>query len=388
MRFHFGRRRFLGLSLCGATVAAYAAIFDSTPHLIRRGLMSSIYVGGEFHNAYALPEMNFFSGIKTMWRAFTEKSTESVPNGSVEIQPLTAGELHQAPDLSLWRLGHSTVLMKLEGKFWLTDPVFVERASPLSFAGPKRFHAPTIAPEDLPEIEAVILSHDHYDHLDHDTVRTIEPKVRHFLAPLGVGERLLAWGIPASKVQQFDWWEETQIGAVKLVATPAQHFSGRSLTDRNSTLWTSWVVIAPNARLFFSGDSGYFDGFKTIGERFGPFELVLLENGAYNTAWPDIHMQPEQTAQAHIDLRGKQLVPIHNGTFDLSIHAWTEPLERISEIARQRGISLSTPRMGERLDMLHPSPGMAWWRTAETKLQASLSTPSQDSVHDHGDDIP
>ena len=372
MRLRFGRRRFLGLLLGGTTLATYSAIFDSAPHLIRRKLMSSIYVEGEFHNANAIRGMEFSSGMKSIWKGFTEKSAESVPSGTVDILSIAAADLHKAPDLSLWRLGHSTVLMKLEGKFWLTDPVFVERASPLSFIGPKRFHVPPVALEELPEIEAVILSHDHYDHLDRDTVLAIASKVYRFLTPLGVGDRLLAWGIPASKVQQFEWWEEMQIGAVKLIAAPAQHFSGRSLTDRNSTLWASWVVITPTARLFFSGDSGYFDGFKTIGDRFGPFDLTLMENGAYNNAWPDIHMQPEQTAQAHIDLRGKQLVPIHNGTFDLSIHAWSEPLERILKIARQQDISLSTPRIGERLDILHPSLGTAWWRTEEQKRIAAV----------------
>lgn len=304
-----------------------------------------------------------------MWRIYTEKPSDSVPGEPIAIQHLTPDDLNNAPDLSLWRLGHSTLLIKLSGKYWLTDPVFAERASPFSFAGPQRFHAPPLARDDLPEIEAVILSHDHYDHLDRETVLAIEPKVKHFLAPLGVGDRLIDWGIPSGKVQQHDWWQETQIGPVKLIATPAQHFSGRSLTNRNSTLWASWVLISPEIRLFFSGDSGYFDGFKTIGERFGPFDMTLLENGAYNQAWSDIHMMPEETVQAHLDLRGKQLVPIHNGTFDLALHAWTDPFERIVKLAKQQSVSISTPRMGEQLEILNPTNGLAWWRSFEEQEQ-------------------
>ncbi len=214
----------------------------------------------------------------------------------------------------------------------------------------------------LPEIEAVILSHDHYDHLDHDAVLALAPKVRKFLAPLGVGDRLVRWGVPAHQVEQFDWWQGITIGNVQLVATPSQHFSGRSLTDRDRTLWASWTVIAPEARIFFSGDSGYFDGFKAIGDRFGPFDLAMVETGAYDKAWPHVHMQPEQSLQAHLDLRGRQMMPIHNGTFDLALHPWTEPFERILALAAEKDVPVSTPRMGERLDLRAPSTGNAWWR--------------------------
>lgn len=367
MRLRGRSRFFLFLFFLGATFMAYSSIFDSSPVLGSDKPLSSIHADGKFQNAIPTQAMSFTWQAKVMWRFMTEKSPESAPNQRQEVQSLTADDLQKAPDLSLWRLGHSTVLLKLEGKFWLTDPVFAERSSPVGFAGPKRFHAPPIGRDALPEIEAVILSHDHYDHLDRDTVLAIEPKVKHFLTPLGVGNRLIAWGVPSEKVQQFDWWEETTIGAVRLVATPAQHFSGRSLTDRNSTLWASWALLTPETRLFFGGDGGYFDGFKTIGERLGPFDLTLLENGAYNEDWPDIHMQPEQTVQAHQDLRGRQLVPIHNSTFDLALHAWTEPLERITELTKQRNVSLSTPRIGERLDIRQPASGLAWWRTRAQK---------------------
>lgn len=366
MKHRFGLRWFLLpvlFVLFGTSVVAYSYIFESSPQVSSERIVSSIQTNDRFRNAKDLPGIGFVGGVKALWRNLTEKSALAQPNAPLDVVPLAAEDLHEAPDRSLWRLGHSTVLLKLDGKFWLTDPVFAERVSPVGFAGPRRFHAAPITPDALPPIEAVILSHDHYDHLDRETVLAIQEKVGVFLAPLGVGDRLIDWGIPAAKVRQLDWWEETQVGALRLIATPAQHFSGRSLTDGNSTLWASWVLIAPQGRIFFSGDSGYFAGFKAIGERFGPFDVTLIENGAYNEAWADIHMQPAQTVQAHIDLRGKWLVPIHNGTFDLALHAWTDPMERVAALAARSDIQLGTPRFGERFAIDEAERGYAWWRT-------------------------
>lgn len=266
-----------------------------------------------------------------------------------------------APDQTLYRLGHSTMLLKLDNAFWLTDPVFSERASPFSMLGPKRFHQPPISIADLPPIKGVILSHDHYDHLDYHAILALADKVEHFLAPTGVGRRLIDWGIPAHKVQELGWWSETTIGKIRFVATPARHFSGRSLTDSNQTLWASWVILTPELRLFFSGDSGYFDGFKSIGDTYGPFDLTMIETGAYDAEWPDVHMQPTETLQAHQDLRGRWLLPVHNGTFDLALHAWDDPFDKITQLAASKGISISTPQMGEALAINAPSAGSRWW---------------------------
>jgi L-ascorbate metabolism protein UlaG (beta-lactamase superfamily) len=269
------------------------------------------------------------------------------------------------------------MLLKLRGGFWITDPVFAERASPVQWMGPKRFHAPPIALDELPPLRGVILSHDHYDHLDRDTVLQLANTAGVFLAPLGVGDRLVAWGVDPQKVRQFDWWEGATIDGVQFTATPAQHFSGRGMFDGNKTLWASWVIVddalpgqGDALRVFFSGDTGYFDGFKEIGRRFGPFDVTLLETGAYDPQWPYVHMQPEQTVQAHEDLRGRWLVPVHNGTFDLAMHGWTEPFERVLALTGERGIALATPRMGERLDLSAPHPGMAWWQETEARAGA------------------
>lgn len=348
--------------IAGIAIVAYSSIFESPPKIHSDRVMTSIYADGRFHNIHQSPELGFSDGMKALFRNMTEKSAMSEPDEPFNVVTLTVEDLQQAPNKSLWRLGHSTVLLKLDGKFWLTDPIFAERSAPFGLAAPKRFHQSPIALNELPPIEAVILSHDHYDHLDKETILALKEKAGVFVAPLGVGDRLINWGVPASKVRQLDWWEETKIDSLRLIATPAQHYSGRSPFDGDSTLWASWVLISPHERIFFSGDSGYFDGFKQIGKRFGPFNITLIENGAYNEAWADVHMQPEQTVQAHIDLQGEWLVPIHNGTFDLALHAWTEPMERVTTVAAQRGISVSTPRFGERIDISAPSHEYAWWR--------------------------
>ena len=335
---------------------------------------------GRFHNPAVEPAQGFWKMMGIMWDFMFHKPAGTVPDRPIEVQPLTRDQLLAAPDRTLFRLGHSTVLLKLRGRFWLTDPVFSERASPFSFMGPKRFHAPPIALDELPEIEAVILSHDHYDHLDHDTVLALAPKVRHFVTPLGVGQRLIDWGVPAAKVQQFDWWQGTAIAGLQLTATPAQHFSGRGLSDRNSTLWASWVLIDDELRIFFSGDTGYFDGFKAIGERFGPFDLTLMETGAYDPRWPYVHMQPEQTMQAHVDLKGQRLLPIHNGTFDLAMHRWQDPFERIAALARLRNVELVTPVIGAPLAIEQPGPTPQWWQGAVGTPEASVAPSSRPSM--------
>jgi len=336
------------------------------------------YTEGKFRNAAPRQAPGFAKTLAIMWRFMTEKPADAVPAEPPQVLPLSQADLLKAPDLSLWRLGHSTMLLKLQGQFWLTDPVFSERASPFTFMGPKRFHAPPLSIDELPPITGVVLSHDHYDHLDYDAIQKLVPKVAHFVTPLGVGDRLIGWGVPAAKVQQFDWWQGTTIARVKLVATPAQHFSGRSLSDGNRTLWASWVIEAGQGadatRIFFSGDTGYFDGFKAIGERFGPFDLTLIETGAYDAQWPDVHMQPEESLQAHLDVKGRHMMPIHNGTFDLALHAWTDPFDRITALADKAGVPLVAPVMGERLDIRQPALSKQWWKGPQPQARPAVMT--------------
>ena len=315
---------------------------------------------GKFGNPASTPKPGFLKTLGLLW-TFMNKPAHTVPSQPIPVHRLTRAQLLAAPDHSLFRLGHSTLLLKLGGHFWLTDPVFSERASPVQWAGPKRFHQPPISIEDLPPIKGVILSHDHYDHLDHAAILQLAAKTEHFITPRGVGDTLIAWGVAPGKVQQLDWWQSTVVAGVRLVATPSQHFSGRGLFDGNRTLWASWVIEEGGLRLFFSGDSGYFDGFRQIGERHGPFDVTLIETGAYNKDWPDVHMQPEQTMQAHIDLKGKWLLPVHNGTFDLALHAWHEPFDRIVALAARQGVPIATPEMGQLLNLKQPEAGGKWW---------------------------
>jgi L-ascorbate metabolism protein UlaG (beta-lactamase superfamily) len=353
------QRRFL-LST-GVTIAMASACLYSCSTLPATHASSPQQRDGKFHNVVPRQAFGFMKTLAVGWRVMTEKPNATVPRAPIPVQRLTAAALAEAPDASLFRLGHSTLLLKLGGEFWLTDPVFSERASPVQWAGPKRFHAPPISIDELPPIKGVILSHDHYDHLDHAAIMRLAPKVEVFITPLGVGDRLVAWGVAPAKVRQLDWWQHTIVQGVQLVAAPAQHFSGRSLTDEDRTLWASWVILAGDLRIFFSGDTGYHAGFKTIGERYGPFDVTLLETGAYDAQWPDVHMQPEQTLQAHVDLQGRWLMPVHNGTFDLAIHAWHEPFDRILALAEAGGVKLATPAMGERLSLKEPQAGQRWW---------------------------
>lgn len=355
----------MSLHLILPVVSAVLALAVAGCALARRPLAyadSPQQRDGRFTNARPPRPLGLKQALKLWWIFLFDKPADTRPAERFAVQPLSAEQLAAAPDGTLWRLGHSTLLMKLAGGLWLTDPVLSERASPLSWMGPARFHAPPISAQDLPALAGVILSHDHYDHLDRETVRALAAKTAAFLTPLGVGERLIAWGVDPARVRQLDWWQATQVGGLRLTATPAQHFSGRGLGDANRTLWASWVIEGSGLKLFFSGDTGYFDGFRQIGERLGPFDVSFIECGAYDHRWPDVHMQPEQTLQAHLDLGARWLLPIHNGSFDLGLHAWTQPMERITALAEARGTPLSLPEMGAAVDLRQPTAGGSWWR--------------------------
>jgi len=302
---------------------------------------------------------NIFDIVKAYWN---DKRKHALPQDEIPVQPLTAERLTSDTEDAVFRLGHSTILLRIDQEFILFDPVFNERAFPVQWMGPKRFHQTPISIEELPPIKAVIISHDHYDHLDKNAIKQLNDKVQTFVTPLKVGNHLRDWGISDHKITELNWWQHVQFDSIKVTATPAQHFSGRGLLDRDQTLWASWVVEGWDNKVFFSGDTGYFDGFKEIGERFGPFDITLMETGAYNELWSDIHMMPEQSLQAHIDLKGKVMIPIHNGTFDLSLHDWFEPFEEIQQLADKNDVKLATPMFGESVTLSQPVMTAKWWQ--------------------------
>lgn len=322
---------------------------------------STQYDGVRFTNKMPRQQLGVAEYAKLLWDFTFNKPKETSPASALPVINISAQELALAPDNSVYRLGHSSLLFKMRGKYWLTDPVFVQRASPFKWLGPKRFQSTPIALDDLPPIEGIILSHDHYDHLDYHTIRQLKDRVRYFLAPLGVGDLLASWGVSQDKITQLDWWESKNIDGIHFVATPSQHFSGRGLFDGNKRLWCSWSIISDEFRLFFGGDSGYFDGFKQIGNKFGPFDMAFLENGAYDARWADIHMQPKDTIQAFLDLNAKWLFPIHNAAFDLAFHKWNDPLNQITALAQEQQIKVSMPKIGQGVQFLQPQEEKAWW---------------------------
>lgn len=334
---------------------------------------------GEFRNrAEVAMGMGLSKTIDVIYEWFSGASSRS-PQGPIPARQLKASELkaselkaEEGQAMLTW-FGHSAFLLEVGGAKILLDPMLGPAAAPVSFINRRFDYELPISIADLPFIDIVVLSHDHYDHLDYGSILALKEKVGHFLVPLGVGSHLRRWGVEEGKIVELDWWqtEKTRAG-VELTATPAQHFSGRSFADRNRTLWASWVIEAVGVRIFFSGDSGYFPGFKEIGDRFGPFDLTLMECGQYSENWAGIHMLPEETAQAHLDLRGKVLMPIHWGAFDLSLHGWSEPPQRLLKAARSHSIEVVTPYIGERFDLLRERPRREWWRAAAGGVMAGV----------------
>lgn len=266
---------------------------------------------------------------------------------------------------SLTWFGHSAFLLELEGKRILIDPMLTDKASPLPI-GPTRFPTTEKIPlEKIRDIDAIILSHDHYDHLDYKSILTLKEHTGHFFTALGVGEHLKRWGIPAEKITELDWWETASLDSLQFTATPAQHFSGRRTNNRNTTLWASWVIAGRQYRIFFSGDGGYNQHFAEIGQKLGPFDLAMVECGQYNPAWKDMHMMPEESVQAGEDLRAAMLMPIHWGGFKLSIHTWKDPIERFMRAAEQRGIPYIHPRIGNPVVLEKAEAGDRWWEGIE-----------------------
>lgn len=296
------------------------------------------------------------------------------PGPLPSLDPLDGWRRSAGSGLRATWLGHSTVLIEIDGLRVLTDPVWGARASPSRLAGPKRFQPVPVPLRALPPLDLVLVSHDHYDHLDYPTIRELARQPVPFVASLGVGAHLEAWGVPPERIVELDWWESFTLPHADLTvhAAPSQHFSGRGLKDRNATLWSSFAVRSPRHGVFFSGDTGLTTEYADIRERLGPFDLVMLEVGAFHPSWGDVHLGPRNALEALALLGGGAFLPIHWGTFALAMHDWDEPAETLLALGPERGARLLMPRLGEPVEPAQGRDPAPWWRTGAAAPRGGL----------------
>lgn len=372
----WSRRQFIKLS----TAAVFQMMFASCASLaesstnnqtqtdrMNRLQASPQYKDGEFVNPIDAPVMAEGSTWNYIKKSYFTERLDPEPNGELPVKAVVRNDwtnMDREKFFFAW-LGHSSVLIAMEGKIILVDPVMENRASPFTWVGPKRFHPAPVTAKGLPPIDVVVITHDHYDHLEEPTIKQLDSKTGLFLVPLGIGELIEEWGIAPEKVVELDWWEHHKIGTLNFTATPAIHYARRGVFDGNERLWCSWAVQGPNKRFFISGDSGYFDGFKKIGEELGPFEVTFLKVGSYDDMWKQIHMLPEEAVQQHQDLDGDIMVPLHWATFDLGLHPWYEPIERTLTAARKTDVQVITPIIGEQVNTNQLPKNNSWWRNID-----------------------
>jgi L-ascorbate metabolism protein UlaG (beta-lactamase superfamily) len=327
---------------------------------------SKHYKDGKFlNNGGVKMEMSLKDSFKAMWILFKSNS-KAEPNKNIAVQKIDSITIanYNSKTRFIW-FGHSTFLLQIKGKNLLIDPMFSNVPAPNPLLGNKRFsNKLPIEIEKLPSIDAVLITHDHYDHLDYESIQKLKDKVNIFYTPLGIGIHLLKWGVEKERIIELDWWQEIKFDELTIRCTPAQHFSGRGISDREKTLWCSWIIQSDDENLFFSGDSGYASHFKEIGDQYGPFDFAFMECGQYNNLWPLVHMLPEETAQAGLDIKAKKMMPIHWGAFKLASHSWTDPVERISKKAKELNVDLVIPKIGEIIEIgLNDSEEIyPWWR--------------------------
>jgi L-ascorbate metabolism protein UlaG (beta-lactamase superfamily) len=359
------------LAAVGAALVAAASAVLSQPQFgapmagarLARALANPQYRDGRFVNLEAeAPSTTSLAEYSLQQFSGKEVREPPAPVPVIAVDKAALQATPPASGLRAFWIGHASTYVEIDGLRFLLDPVFAERVSPLAI-GPGRFHPPPIALADLPRIDVVLISHDHYDHLDMDTVRHLAQRGSRFLVPLGIGAHLERWGVPPAQVDELEWWQERSLGHLRIVCTPTRHYSGRGLGDRSATLWSSWSVIGPQHRFFYSGDTGYGKLFRDIGARLGPFDLAFIKVGSYGpgAAWTDIHMTPEQAVQVHRDVRARRMFPVHWSTFNLAYHDWDEPIRRTVAEAARVGVELVTPRVGEVVDADRPFESTQWW---------------------------
>lgn len=344
-----------------------------------RARRSSQYADGRFRNRQEAPLTTASNREMFRRQFFGEEIREPL-----RPIPIVRPQLEAPAAMRATWLGWATVLVEIDGQRVLTDPVWSDRCSPSTLVGPKRFHEPPIPLDKLPHIDAVVISHDHYDHLDMPVIRALASRGTRFAVPLGVGAHLERWGVKPEQISDLDWNESVDVGGLRITATPSRHYSGRNPWRANQTLWASWVVKGPAHRFWFSGDSGWTDDFAKIGAEHGPFDLTIVKIGAYDETWESIHMDPEDSVRAHVALRGKVMLPVHWGTFNLGFHAWREPPDRVLKAGREAGISLVLPRPGEPVDLTKTVPPVEPWWLQSAHADSAVAAPR--SFHARRDD--
>ncbi|MGK5547396.1 MBL fold metallo-hydrolase [Streptomyces sp. URMC 127] len=363
--------------------AAFGA--DPSGERMARIRRSPHFADGVFTNpvgARRTPSGAMLKFLPTYFRA--EERARRAPAGTVPVHPTTVADLAvpAASGLRLTWMGHSSVLAEIDGARVLFDPVWSERCSPFAFAGPKRLHPVPVPLRETGPLDAVVISHDHYDHLDMPTVRALARGTgARFVVPLGVGAHLEHWGVPADRITELDWHESVRLAGLTFTATPARHFCGRALRNTQHTLWASWVVAGAEHRVFHSGDTGYFPGFQDIGAQYGPFDATMVQVGAYSEFWADIHMTPEEGVRAHADLQGGDasrgvMLPIHWGTFNLAPHPWEEPAEGSVAAGGRRGARVAVPRPGLPFEPTGTLPVAPWWREVAVRPARDVTKPT------------
>ena len=327
---------------------------------LERIKQSSNYKKGAFQNLSPTPMKPDDVSYWNMMKEFFKKHPDRLPSQAIPFIKTDLVKMDPDDTTIIW-FGHSSYLIRTENKNFLIDPVFSGNAAPLSFMIKAFPGSNSYTPEDMPSIDYLILTHDHYDHLDFKTIRKLKNKVDKIYCSLGISSHLRYWGIDPGKITEMDWWESAQLeGNISLMAAPARHFSGRGI-KRGQTLWSSFILKTSNHNLYLGGDSGYDSHFKEIGDNHGPFDLAILEAGQYNTMWPLIHMMPEETVQAAIDLKAKALLPVHWGKFNLAMHSWNDPITRVVAKAKEFSLPVLTPKIGEPVTLGGGFQSASWW---------------------------
>ncbi len=369
---------FIGVAVGGGLLLAHILRQGGQKADISEVHQASIWQGQEMVN----PQPIIASSDRwiRLYRNFFDDSYTRRPTQPLPMVTPSAEKLSVLPESGLratW-FGHATALVEIDGARVLIDPMWSELASPIPGIGPHRFYLPSVPIEDLPPIDAVVISHDHYDHLDMDTVVALKDKVKNWVVPLGVGAHLRQWGIADERITELDWWQEKQVGDLKLVATPSRHYSGR-LSRANRSLWAGWALIGPEHSVFYSGDTSLHNEFARIGEELGPFDLTMIESGSYSEMWPDSHLGPEQAVIVHKLVQGNVMMPVHWAGFNMAPHGWTEPVERVLVAAEQLNVPVTTPMPGQSIELDNALQTQRWWPTLTWRTAAMNPVWSSDS---------